>query len=106
MYIIKSIALGLLGVSLIMPNAVLANGDRQIQHSYSNTNLGYGFELDNRETIYENNATGNIYLDSQTHVQTSTSENTYIYGGSNSRDYLNTNQGDRSTYEFGVKYEF
>jgi hypothetical protein len=106
MKIYKSLALGILGAISIMPNVVLANGDRQIQYSHTQTDLGYGFEMDRQKTLYEDGSTGGIYEHSQTHIQRPTTDNTYIYGGSNSRDYVNTNKGDRSTYEFGIKYEY
>ena len=104
--IIKSFALGLLGSVLIVPSSVLANGDRLLNQSHSNTDWGYGLELDSQQTVREDSTTGKNYLDSQTHIQKSTDENTFIYGGSNSRDYVNTNERDRSTYEFGIKYEY
>jgi hypothetical protein len=106
MKISKFLALGILGAISMMPSTVSANGDRQLQYFHSNTYLDYGFELDRQKTIYEDSSTGKIYEHSQTHIQTPADDNTFIYGGSNSSDYVNTNNGDRSTYEFGIKYQY
>lgn len=106
MKIYQTLVLEVLGAISIMPNTVLANGDRYIESSHNKTNLDYGFELDRQKTIYEDSSTGRIYEHSQTHIQTPTNDNTYIYGGSNSRNYIRTNDGDHSTDEFGIKYQY